>query len=149
MECYGYLRNVQDLPSDGNVWFDDGISFYFLKDQSRRHQFSEKVLPGMFQGSALYAGGIWKGDNLVADIVELEMWTRQTSTPGDSVQRNTPNNGENFIFPCADGTVKLSGGDQVFPKIHLNAGSTPERRRAQWWSSRKFERISIIGRNGG
>ena len=31
MECYGYLRNVQDLPSDGNVWFDDGISSYFFE----------------------------------------------------------------------------------------------------------------------
>ena len=104
------------------------------KDQPRRHQFSEKVLPRIFQGYALYAGGIWKGDNLVADIVELEnvdasdIHARRLSAK----EVITPNSGENFIFPCADGTVKLSGGDQVFPKIRLNAGSTPERRRAQW-----------------
>ena len=42
------------------------------KDQSRIHQFGKKVLPGMFRGYALYAGGIWKGDILVADIEELE-----------------------------------------------------------------------------
>ena len=43
-----------------------------LKDQSRIHQFGKKVLPGLFLGYALYAGGIWKGDILVADIEELE-----------------------------------------------------------------------------
>ena len=36
------------------------------------HQFGKKVLPGIFLGYALYAGGIWKGDIMVADIEELE-----------------------------------------------------------------------------
>ena len=43
------------------------------KDQSRIHQFGKKVLPGMFLGYALYAGGIWKGDIMIADVEELEM----------------------------------------------------------------------------
>ena len=30
-----------------------------------------------------------------------------------------PKNGEHFIFPSADGTVKMSGGDQVFRKSTL------------------------------
>ena len=42
------------------------------KDQSRIHQFGKKVLPGLVLGYALYAGGIWKGDIVVADIEELE-----------------------------------------------------------------------------
>ena len=42
------------------------------KDQSRIHRFGKKVLPGLFLGYALYAGGIWKGDVLVADLEELE-----------------------------------------------------------------------------
>ena len=42
------------------------------KGQSRIHQFGKKVLPGLFLGYALYAGGIWKGDVLVADLEELE-----------------------------------------------------------------------------
>ena len=42
------------------------------KDQSRIHQFGKKVLPGLFLGYALYAGRIWKGDVLVADLEELE-----------------------------------------------------------------------------
>ena len=42
------------------------------KDQSRIHQFGKKVLPGLFLGYALYAGRIWKGDVLIADLEELE-----------------------------------------------------------------------------
>ena len=42
------------------------------KDQSRLHQFDSKILPGIILGYALYAGGIWKGDIMVADIEELE-----------------------------------------------------------------------------
>ena len=42
------------------------------KEQSRIHQFGKKVLPGLFLGYALYAGGIWKGDVLIADLEELE-----------------------------------------------------------------------------
>ena len=41
------------------------------QDQSRLHQFGEKVLPGIFFGYALVAGGIWIADILVADIEEL------------------------------------------------------------------------------
>ena len=37
------------------------------KDQSRIHQFGKKVLPGLILGYALYAGGIWKGDVLIAE----------------------------------------------------------------------------------
>ena len=42
------------------------------KEQSRIHHFGKKVLPGLILGYALYAGGIWKGDVLVADLEELE-----------------------------------------------------------------------------
>ena len=45
---------------------------FTAKDQSRIHQFGKKVLPGLFLGYALYAGRIWKGDVLVADLEELE-----------------------------------------------------------------------------
>ena len=42
------------------------------KDQSRIHQFGKTILPGLFLGYALYAGGIWKGDVLIAHLEELE-----------------------------------------------------------------------------
>ena len=89
MECYTSLRNVTDLLPDGKtpfqrrfgqpfkgpiIRFGSLIEYYPIsaKDQSRVHQFGKKVLPGLFLRYALYAGGIWKGDILVADIEELE-----------------------------------------------------------------------------
>ena len=89
MECDTYLRNIQDLLSDGKTPYERrfgqpfkrpiipfGSLFEYhpisAKDQSRIHQFGIKVFPGLFFGYALYAGGIWKGDTMVADIEELE-----------------------------------------------------------------------------
>ena len=89
VECFSYLRNIQDLLSDGKtpcerrfgepfkgpiIPFGSLVEYHPLtaKDQSRIHQFGKKVLPGLFLGYALYAGEIWKGDVLVADLEELE-----------------------------------------------------------------------------
>ena len=89
MECYTNLRNIQDLLSDGKtpyerrfgepfkgpiIPFGSLVEHYPIsaKDQSIIHQFGKKVFPGLFLGYALYAGGIWKGDVLIADLEELE-----------------------------------------------------------------------------
>ena len=82
MECYTFLRNIQDLLSDGKTPYERRFGKPFkgpiipfgisAKAQSRIHQFGKKVLPGLFLGYASYAGGIWKGDMLVADLEELE-----------------------------------------------------------------------------
>ena len=89
MECYTCLRNVTDLLSDGKtpyerrfgqpfqgpiIPFGSLVEYYPIsaKDQSRIRHFGRKVLPGLFLGYDLYAGRIWKGDALVADIEELE-----------------------------------------------------------------------------
>ena len=89
MECYTYLRNVTDLLSDGKTPYERRFGQPFkgpvipfgslveyhpitAKDQSRIHQFGKTVLPGLFLRYALYAGGIWKGDVLIADLEELE-----------------------------------------------------------------------------
>ena len=107
MECYTYLRNVQDLLCDGKtpherrfgepskgpiIPFGSLVEHYPIsaKDQSRIHQFGKKVLPGLFLGYALYAVRIWKGDMMVADIEELETMdasTHRKSTQKDSMQR--------------------------------------------------------------
>ena len=72
MECYTYLRNIQDLLSDGKtpherrfgepfegqiIPFGSLVEPYPIsaKDQSRIHEFGKKVLPGFFLGYALYA----------------------------------------------------------------------------------------------
>ena len=86
MECYCYLRNIQDLLSDGKTPYEKRFGIPFngpvipfgamvefhpicAKDLSRLHQFGRKVSPGIFFGHVLYAG---KGDIKVADIEELE-----------------------------------------------------------------------------
>ena len=88
MECFSYLRNVLNLLYDGTPYerrfgqpfkgpiipFGSLVEYhpFIAKDQSRIHQFGKNVLPGLFLGYALYAGGIWKGNVLVADLEELE-----------------------------------------------------------------------------
>ena len=75
MECYCYLRDVQDLLSDGkHHMFGAMVEHHPIsaKDLPILHQCCPKVLPGIFLGYVLYAGGIWKGDILVADIEDLE-----------------------------------------------------------------------------
>ena len=88
-EWHTYLRNIQDILSDVKtpyerrfgepfkgpiIPFGSLVEYYHIsaKDQSRINQFGKKVLPGLFLGYALYAGGIWKGDIMVADTEELE-----------------------------------------------------------------------------
>ena len=130
MECYTYLRNVTDLLSDGKTPYErrfgqpfKGPIFPFgslveyhpvtAKDQSRIHQFGKKVLPGLFLGYALYAGGIWKGDVLIADLEELETMDASEiySKRLNAKEVIFPKQGE-FIFPIADGRIKPLGGDQ-------------------------------------
>ena len=43
------------------------------KDQMIIHQFGKKVLLGVFLGYELFAGGMWKGDILMADLEDLAM----------------------------------------------------------------------------
>ena len=86
---YTYLRSVTDLLSDVEspyerrfgepfkgpiIPFGSLLEYYPIsaKDQSRIHQFGKKVLPGLFLGYDLHAGGLCKGDIMVADIEELE-----------------------------------------------------------------------------
>ena len=131
MECYCYLRNIQNLLSDWKTPYErrfgkplDGPDMPFgamveyhpasAKDLSRLHQFGPKVLPRKFLGCALNAGGIWKGDILVAHIEELEQMDASELYARRLNEKEllTPMNGDNFIFPVADGTVEISGEDQ-------------------------------------
>ena len=125
LEYYTFLRNVTDLLSAGKtpterhfgqpfkgpiIPFGSLVEYHPItaKDQSRIHQFGKKVLPGLFLGYALYAGGIWKGDVLIADLEELET---MDASEIYSERLNAPKQGE-FIFPIADGRIKTLGGDQ-------------------------------------
>ena len=131
MECYTYLRSVTDLLSDGKTPYERRFGKPFkgpiipfgllveyqpvaVKDQSRIHQLGKKVLPGLFLGYALYAGRIWKGDVLVADVEELETMDASEiySKRLNAKEVIFPKEKGEFIFPIADGRIKTLGGDQ-------------------------------------
>ena len=129
LECYNCLRNVTELLSDGKTPyerrfgqpFNGLIPFFSLveyhpimaKDQSRMHQCGKKVLPRLFLGYALYAGGSWKGDVLIADLEELETMDASEiySKRLNAKEVMFPRQGE-FVFPVADGRIKTHGGVQ-------------------------------------
>ena len=120
-ECRCYLRNIQDLLSDGMTRYERRFGVPFkgpimpFGDQSRLHHYGPKVLPRKCLGYALHAGGIWKGDILVADNEELEQMDASVTYAKifNAKEVLTPMSGEKFMFPIADGTAKLSGGDKV------------------------------------
>ena len=104
LECYCFLRDVEDLLADGKtryqrrfgepftcpvIFFGAMVEYYPIssRGQSRLHQFGKKVLPGIFLGYALIAERIWKGDVLVADIEELENMER-VRNPSSNIQCN-------------------------------------------------------------
>ena len=100
------------------------------KDQSRIHPFGKKVLPGLFLGYALYAGGIWKGDVLIADLEELE-----TMDASEIYSKRL--NAKEVIFHPTRGRIYLSNRRWTnqnpwrrsgTENIHLGTASTNSRR---------------------
>ena len=158
MECYTYLRKVTGLLSDGKTPYErrfgqalKGPIFPFgslveyhpiaAKDQSKIHQFGKKVLPGLFLGYTLYAGGIWKGDVLVADLEELETMDASEiySKRLNAKEVIFPKEEGKFIFPIADGRIKTLGGDQ-----HLKTSTLVRHRPIQGESN-----IDFLGESEG
>ena len=89
VECYCYLRNVQDLLADGKtpyetrfeeplkgpiIPFGAMVEYHPIsaRDQSRLHQFGKQVLLWIFLGYELIAGRIWKVNFLIAELEDLE-----------------------------------------------------------------------------
>ena len=130
MECYTYLRNVTDLPSDGKtpyerrfgqplkgpiIPFGSLVEYHPItaKDQSRTHQFGKKVLPGLFLGYALYAGEFVR---VTYWLQTLRSWKTMDASEICSGRLNAKEetflkeNGK--IFAIADGRIKPPGGDQ-------------------------------------
>ena len=84
------------------------------KDHSGLHQFGSKVFPGIFLAMHRMRGSIWKGDIMVADIEELEEMDALEihARRLNAKEVLTPMKGDSFMFPVADGTVKIFGGDR-------------------------------------
>ena len=108
------------------ISFGSLVEYHLItaKDQSRIHQFGKKVLPGLFLGYALYAGEIWKGDILVADIEELEtmdaseIYSKSLSAKEVIFQKKMEN-----IFSSRRWTNQTSWKRSGTENIHLATGS--------------------------
>ena len=121
------LRQMRKTPQErrfGEPLKEPLISFRAMvenhpisaRDQSRIHQFGKKVLPGVFFGYELIAGRIWKGDVLIADTEDLEKLDASEIYPRriNAKEVLMTQTGDEFIFPEADDTAKLSGRDCEF-----------------------------------
>ena len=143
MECYTYLRNVTDLLSDGKtryerrfgqpiegpiVPFGSLVEYHPItaKDQSKIHQLGKKVLLGLFLGYSLYAGGVWKGDVLVADLEELETMDASEiySKRLNAKEVIFPNEKGEFIFSNRRWTNQTPWRRSGSENIHLDTAST-------------------------
>ena len=148
MECYTYLRNVTDLLSDGKtpherrfgqpiqgpiIPFGSLVEYHPItaKDQSRIHKFGKKVLPGLFLGYTLYAGGIWKGDVLIADLEELETMDASEiySKRLDAKEVIFPKRKWRIYFSNRRGTNQNTWRRSGPENIHLDTGTSNSRRK--------------------
>ena len=159
MECYCYLRNIQDLLSDGKTPYERRFGIPLsgpvtpfgamvqyhpvsAKDISRLHPFGVIVLPGIFLGCLLYAVRIWKGDIVVVDIEELEEMDASElhARRLNAKEVSTPMKGDKLLFPVADGMIDQSlWRRSTSENIHLNQGSSRTRRGTRS-SSRRIRR---------
>ena len=158
MGCFSYLRNIQDLLSDwktpyerrfgqpfkGPIFpFGSSVEYHPVtaKDQSRIHQFGKKVFPGLFLGYALYAGGTWKGDILVADFEELETMDASEiySKRLNAKEVIFPKQGIFLFQPQMDESTSWRRSRPE--TIHLDTASTNSRRESRRFSWR-IRRVS-------
>ena len=142
MECNCYLRNVQDLLTDGSTPYHGRFGGPFgepiiplgamveyhpisPRDLSRIHQFGRKVPPGIFLSYELIAGGIWKGGILIADLEDLEkldaseIYPRRINAKEVLIKQKD----DEFIFPVADGTAKCQ--EETTNSEKLQGGNRP------------------------
>ena len=153
MECYTYLRNVTDLLSDGKTPNERRFGQPFkgpifpvcslveyhpitAKDQTTIHQFGKKVFLGLFFGYALYAGGNWKGDVLLADLEELEtMDASEIYSKKDSMRKRWyfPKKKEN-LFSNRRWTNQNPWRRSRPENIHLDTASSNSRRKSHRFS---------------
>ena len=130
MECYCYLRNVEDLLADGKtrcerrfgesfngpvIPFGATVEYHPISSryQKRLHQFGEKVFLGIFLGHVLIAR------TLARTHCDCGHWGDEkpglVRNPSSEAQCNRSVNAtegrETFGFQTADGTAKLFGRD--------------------------------------
>ena len=155
MDSDCYLRNIQGLLSDGKTPYERGFGIPFngpvipfgamvenqphsAKDLSRVHQFDPKILPGTFldmhwtreeSGKETYWSQTLKNEQVDASEIHARRLNAE--------EVSTPMKGDNFKFPVADGTVKISLEEtNVWEHPLLSRISYRTRRRTRKFSTR-------------
>ena len=149
MECNTYLRNIQDLLSDGKTPHQRRCGKKF---EGRLFHFTGWVLPYLYE-RPVKNPSIWKesqksyldcssdtlctregwgrrGTFWLQTLKSWERWTHLKSIRKDSMQKVITDNGK-FIFPIEDGRIKPLGEDQELRKIHLDRASPNSRRKSK------------------
>ena len=161
MECYTYLRNIQDLLSDGKhqyerrfgepfkgpiITFGSLVESYPIsaKDQSRIHQFGKKVLLRLFLWIPSVRGEEF--GRVTYWLPTLRSWKRWTHLNSTQKRLNAkevifPKENGNFIFPVTDGRIKPSWRRSGTENIHLDTGTSNSRRKSHRFSWR-IRRVS-------
>ena len=163
MECYCYLRNVQDFLADRKTPYerrfgDHSKGQLYLLEQwlniIRRHRkirrefinLGKKVLPGIFLGYELIAGGIWKGDMLIADLEDLEKLDASDFYPRGIKAKEvliTQKKDDELIFTInSTWYSKIVRKRLRIPRSHSKAGRNRKEWRSQWRNSRRTARVS-------
>ena len=146
MECNCYLRNVQHFLVDGKTPYERRFGETFEgpiipfgamveyhptspKDQARIHQFGKKVSSGIILGYEPIAGGIWKGNILIADLEDLEkldaseILILEESTHKEVLMRQKD---DEFIFPVSSRWYsKIVKKRLRIPSTHSKARTDP------------------------
>ena len=131
MECYTYLRNIQDLLSDGKthherrfgkpfkgpiIPFGSLVEYYPIsaKDQSRIHQFGKKSYLDCSSDTLCTRVEFGRVTYWSQTLRSWRRWTHRKSTQNKNQCKGSNISQENgeFIFPIADGRIKPLGGDQ-------------------------------------
>ena len=151
MECYCYLRNIQDLLSDGKTPHDRRFGIPFTRPvipfgamveyHPLRRTYRDYINWAQKSSQVYSSVMTWKGDLMVADMEELEEMDASEihARRLNAKEVLKPMKGDNFIFPVADGTVKTPGRDRRLRP------STLIRDRPEWGEEQEVFRRESYG----
>ena len=153
MGCYCYLRNNQDLLSDGKTPYERRFGMPFngpvipcgAMVEISPYFCERPVATAPIRSKSLARKIPWICVARVGNLERRQLWSqtsknwRRWTHPNSTLRRLnakevlTPQRSGNFIFPVADGTVKILGGEQRLRT------STLIRERPEW-GARKVRR---------
>ena len=129
MECYCYLRHVQDLPAGGKTLHERRFGEPFKGPISPFGAMVENQ-PISARDHALIAGGICKGDFLIAEIEELENFeASEILSPKIECKRSLDSSEKRrMCITCGRWNCKIIMKRLRIPGKHSKAGTNRKER---------------------